>query len=124
MLSKKTLTASVVGQRVARKYSIQDRVFIVGDACHTHSPKAGAHEPRSIHKVILISILRVGQGMNASMNDSHNLGASDFRFCFVLIPSAGHSMEVGIRYERMGRYVFAQDSKPRVSVLWDYTHCC
>jgi phenol 2-monooxygenase len=43
-----------VGQRVASKYSIKNRVFITGDACHTHSPKAG-------------------QGMNASINDSHNL---------------------------------------------------
>ncbi len=46
-----------VGQRVATRFSVHERVFIAGDACHTHSPKAG-------------------QGMNASMNDSHNLGAS------------------------------------------------
>ena len=45
-----------VGQRVATQFSVHERVFIAGDACHTHSPKAG-------------------QGMNASMNDSHNLGA-------------------------------------------------
>jgi hypothetical protein len=32
---------STVGQRVAAKYSISERVFIAGDACHTHSPKAG-----------------------------------------------------------------------------------
>ena len=44
----------IVGQRVASKFSLKERVFIAGDACHTHSPKAG-------------------QGMNASMNDSHNL---------------------------------------------------
>ena len=31
----------VVGQRVARTYSVEDRGFIAGDACHTHSPKAG-----------------------------------------------------------------------------------
>ncbi|PFH50293.1 hypothetical protein AMATHDRAFT_75697 [Amanita thiersii Skay4041] len=43
-----------IGQRVASKFSIHERVFIAGDACHTHSPKAG-------------------QGMNASMNDTHNL---------------------------------------------------
>ncbi|TFK29577.1 hypothetical protein FA15DRAFT_663717 [Coprinopsis marcescibilis] len=43
-----------IGQRVASQFSVKDRVFIVGDACHTHSPKAG-------------------QGMNASMGDSHNL---------------------------------------------------
>ncbi|KAG1848096.1 FAD binding domain-containing protein [Suillus subalutaceus] len=47
-------TIYTVGQRVASKFSIKDRVFITGDACHTHSPKAG-------------------QGMNASINDSHNL---------------------------------------------------
>lgn len=47
----------IVGQRVAERYSVKDRVFIAGDACHTHSPKAG-------------------QGMNASMNDTHNLGMS------------------------------------------------
>ena len=40
---------------MASKFSVQERVFIAGDACHTHSPKAG-------------------QGMNASMNDTHNLG--------------------------------------------------
>jgi len=43
-----------IGQRVAAKFSVSERVFIAGDACHTHSPKAG-------------------QGMNASMNDTHNL---------------------------------------------------
>ncbi|KAJ3558697.1 hypothetical protein NM688_g764 [Phlebia brevispora] len=47
-------TVYTVGQRVAAKYSAHDRVFIAGDACHTHSPKAG-------------------QGMNASMNDTHNI---------------------------------------------------
>ncbi|KAI0642304.1 FAD binding domain-containing protein [Trametes meyenii] len=47
-------TIYIVGQRVANKYSVHDRVFIAGDACHTHSPKAG-------------------QGMNASMSDTHNL---------------------------------------------------
>ncbi|KAG1737791.1 FAD binding domain-containing protein [Suillus lakei] len=47
-------TIYIIGQRVASKFSIKNRVFIAGDACHTHSPKAG-------------------QGMNASMSDSHNL---------------------------------------------------
>ncbi|EPQ56124.1 hypothetical protein GLOTRDRAFT_137955 [Gloeophyllum trabeum ATCC 11539] len=47
-------TLYIIGQRVASQFSINDRVFIAGDACHTHSPKAG-------------------QGMNASMNDTHNL---------------------------------------------------
>ncbi|EJC99951.1 uncharacterized protein FOMMEDRAFT_92013 [Fomitiporia mediterranea MF3/22] len=47
-------TLYIIGQRVASNFSLKERVFIAGDACHTHSPKAG-------------------QGMNASMNDSHNL---------------------------------------------------
>ncbi|CAL1714087.1 unnamed protein product [Somion occarium] len=47
-------TIYLIGQRVAQKFSVHERVFIAGDACHTHSPKAG-------------------QGMNASMNDTHNL---------------------------------------------------
>lgn len=40
----------------------QPRVFIAGDACHTHSPKAG-------------------QGMNVSMQDTFNLG---WKLAFVL----------------------------------------
>ncbi|KAI1791906.1 FAD binding domain-containing protein [Ganoderma leucocontextum] len=47
-------TVYVVGQRVAEKFSVDERAFIAGDACHTHSPKAG-------------------QGLNASMGDTHNL---------------------------------------------------
>ncbi|KAJ3860287.1 FAD binding domain-containing protein [Lentinula novae-zelandiae] len=43
-----------IAQGVASRYSVHDRVFIAGDACHTHSPKAG-------------------QGMNASINDTYNL---------------------------------------------------
>ena len=53
-----------IGQRICDKYddvpeaamgSQLPRVFIAGDACHTHSPKAG-------------------QGMNFSMQDTFNLG--------------------------------------------------
>ncbi len=44
-----------IGQRVAAKFSDPDqRIFIAGDASHTHSPKAA-------------------QGMNTSMHDSWNL---------------------------------------------------
>lgn len=49
-------SAYSIGQRVAK--SVVDpsgRVFLAGDACHTHSPKAG-------------------QGMNASLQDGYNLG--------------------------------------------------
>jgi 2-polyprenyl-6-methoxyphenol hydroxylase-like FAD-dependent oxidoreductase len=53
-----------IGQRLCDKFddvpveeigTRSPRVFIIGDACHTHSPKAG-------------------QGMNVSMQDSFNLG--------------------------------------------------
>ncbi|KAL1678880.1 FAD binding domain-containing protein [Schizophyllum commune] len=43
-----------IGQRVANKYGMHERVFLAGDATHTHSPKAG-------------------QGMNAGICDAHNL---------------------------------------------------
>jgi phenol 2-monooxygenase len=43
-----------VGQRLATSFSYQDRVFLAGDAVHTHSPTMGA-------------------GMNVSMQDSYNL---------------------------------------------------
>ena len=59
------LLRGLVGQRVASRFTANERVFIAGDACHTHSPKAG-------------------QGMNASMNDTHNLGLRcKFYFCYV-----------------------------------------
>jgi phenol 2-monooxygenase (NADPH) len=53
-----------IGQRLCDRFDdvpdrsaagVHPRVFIAGDACHTHSPKAG-------------------QGMNVSMQDSFNLG--------------------------------------------------
>ena len=53
-----------IGQRICDQYDdvqddaagqVQPHVFIAGDACHTHSPKAG-------------------QGMNFSMQDTFNLG--------------------------------------------------
>ncbi|KAI1431911.1 FAD binding domain-containing protein [Xylaria sp. CBS 124048] len=48
-------TAYQIGQRVGNKFSKSDRVFLAGDAVHTHSPKAG-------------------QGMNVSIQDTYNLG--------------------------------------------------
>ncbi|KAK4046930.1 hypothetical protein OIV83_005721 [Microbotryomycetes sp. JL201] len=43
-----------IGQRLTESFSPDNRVFLAGDACHTHSPKAG-------------------QGMNTSMQDTFNL---------------------------------------------------
>ncbi|THU99236.1 hypothetical protein K435DRAFT_795123 [Dendrothele bispora CBS 962.96] len=42
------------GQRIVSKYDVDQRIFLAGDAAHIHSPKAG-------------------QGMNTSMQDTHNL---------------------------------------------------
>ena len=44
-----------IGQRIAPSFSVGNRIFLAGDAVHTHSPK-------------------LGQGMNVSMQDSYNLG--------------------------------------------------
>jgi phenol 2-monooxygenase (NADPH) len=44
-----------VGQRLCTSYSMYNRVFLAGDAVHTHSPKAG-------------------RGMNVSIQDTYNLG--------------------------------------------------
>ncbi|KAJ6469125.1 FAD binding domain-containing protein [Mycena vitilis] len=44
-----------IGQRLCETVSFKNRVFLAGDAFHTHSPKGG-------------------QGMNVSMGDSYNLG--------------------------------------------------
>lgn len=43
-----------IGQRVSTSFSHKNRIFIAGDAGHTHSPKAA-------------------QGMNVSMHDTYNL---------------------------------------------------
>ncbi|CAK7218984.1 hypothetical protein SCUCBS95973_003667 [Sporothrix curviconia] len=49
-------SAYKIGQRLADRFSSTDnRVFLTGDACHTHSPKAG-------------------QGMNVSLQDGYNIG--------------------------------------------------
>ena len=48
-------SAYAIGQRLADHFSQDSRVFLTGDACHTHSPKAG-------------------QGMNTSLQDGYNIG--------------------------------------------------
>ncbi|OMP87688.1 Phenol 2-monooxygenase, partial [Diplodia seriata] len=48
-------TGYQIGQRVGKNFDLHQRVFLAGDAVHTHSPKAG-------------------QGMNVSMADAYNLG--------------------------------------------------
>jgi phenol 2-monooxygenase len=48
-------SAYAIGQRRADFFTMKHRVFLTGDACHTHSPKAG-------------------QGMNVSLQDGYNIG--------------------------------------------------
>jgi phenol 2-monooxygenase len=48
-------SAYSIGQRLAEHFHTDYRVFLTGDACHTHSPKAG-------------------QGMNVSLQDGYNIG--------------------------------------------------
>ncbi|KAF9699947.1 hypothetical protein EKO04_001983 [Ascochyta lentis] len=48
-------SAYSIGQRLADHFHKDMRVFLTGDACHTHSPKAG-------------------QGMNVSLQDGYNIG--------------------------------------------------
>ncbi|CAG7954617.1 unnamed protein product [Penicillium olsonii] len=48
-------SAYAIGQRHADFFHKDHRVFLAGDACHTHSPKAG-------------------QGMNVSLQDGYNIG--------------------------------------------------
>ncbi|RGP78790.1 phenol 2-monooxygenase [Fusarium longipes] len=48
-------SAYVIGQRLADHFTKDYRIFLTGDACHTHSPKAG-------------------QGMNVSLQDGFNIG--------------------------------------------------
>lgn len=81
-----------IGQRICDKYddvpaggdgSRLPRVFIAGDACHTHSPKAG-------------------QGMNFSMQDTFNLG---WKLAAVL---RGHSLPRLLHTYSLERQVVAQ----------------
>ncbi|KAJ4470263.1 FAD binding domain-containing protein [Lentinula aciculospora] len=67
-----------IAQGVASRYSVQDRIFIAGDACHTHSPKAG-------------------QGMNASLNDTYNLA---WKLIWVLRGWANPSLLQTYEFER------------------------
>ncbi|KIR40213.1 hypothetical protein I307_05901 [Cryptococcus deuterogattii 99/473] len=48
-------SAYAIGQRLASSLHQDYRIFLTGDACHTHSPKAG-------------------QGMNVSLQDGFNIG--------------------------------------------------
>ncbi len=78
-----------IGQRLAtafddRKPGVNPRVFLAGDACHTHSPKAG-------------------QGMNTSLNDTWNLG---WKLAHVILGRAKPSL---LKTYAQERYAVAQE---------------
>ncbi|KAI1421881.1 FAD binding domain-containing protein [Xylaria sp. FL1777] len=45
-------TIYTVGQRIAKHFSVDDRVFLVGDACHTHSSGAAQGLNTGIHDTV------------------------------------------------------------------------
>src|ERR1017187_3850853 len=71
-------TAYQIGQRVGSNFSKNERIFLAGDAVHTHSPKAG-------------------QGMNVSMQDTFNLG---WKIATVLNGTASRSILKTYQSER------------------------
>lgn len=69
-------SAYTIGQRLASSFSAADnRVLLAGDACHTHSPKAG-------------------QGMNVSLQDGYNVGWKLAQVLRKQIPSTAMSTYV------------------------------
>lgn len=71
-------TAYQIGQRVGNNFSLQERVFLAGDAVHTHSPKAG-------------------QGMNVSMQDSKLCSQTRISIVTNKNPSIQLGLEAGPR---------------------------
>jgi phenol 2-monooxygenase (NADPH) len=67
-----------IGQRLADHFTKANRVFLTGDAFHTHSPKAG-------------------QGMNVSLQDGFNLG---WKLGHVLTGQAGPELLETYKLER------------------------
>jgi 2-polyprenyl-6-methoxyphenol hydroxylase-like FAD-dependent oxidoreductase len=70
-----------IGQGLADKYTLDHRVFMGGDVCHTHSPKAG-------------------QGMNTAFHDAIN-----FAWKMHLVESGFAGRETLNTYEEERRYI-------------------
>ena len=71
-------TIYVVGQRVARRFSVADCIFLAGDACHTHSSGAA-------------------QGLNTGIHDAVNLA---WKLSLVLKGAADSSLLATYEMER------------------------
>ncbi|MCJ1434802.1 hypothetical protein MMC27_004172 [Xylographa pallens] len=82
-------SAYSIAQRLADHFSKADRVFLTGDACHTHSPKAG-------------------QGMNVSLQDGYNIG---WKLAAVLKGQAGS--------ELLRTYTIERQRVAEILINWD-----
>ncbi|KAL4963773.1 FAD binding domain-containing protein [Aspergillus stella-maris] len=82
-------SAYPIGQRIADHFSKANRVFLTGDACHTHSPKAG-------------------QGMNVSLQDGYNIG---WKLASILKGHAGP--------ELLETYVLERQKVADILINWD-----
>ncbi|GFF59206.1 phenol 2-monooxygenase, partial [Aspergillus udagawae] len=87
-------TAYQIGQRVGDRFSLHERVFLAGDAVHTHSPKAG-------------------QGMNVSMQDTVNYGAS------LIVAKEGDTADQGNGTDVSGNQGVRISSKPEPATKID-----
>ena len=97
-------SAYEIGQRVCSSFDevsenekgkTHPRIFIAGDACHTHSPKAG-------------------QGMNVSMADTFNLG---WKLASVLLGHAPWQLLSTYDEERQAKGPRADRVRPRHGAL-------
>jgi len=86
-------TAYRIGQRVGSVFSAHERVFLAGDAVHTHSPKAG-------------------QGMNISMHDSE---ASP--------PSTGEMVSEQTSSNSLKQHIISDGSLPMLLKVGRTAHC-
>lgn len=82
-------SAYAIGQRLAERFEKDERVFLTGDACHTHSPKAG-------------------QGMNVSLQDGYNIG---WKLAYVLTCKATK--------ELLKTYVLEREMTARTLIEFD-----
>jgi phenol 2-monooxygenase len=78
-----------IGQRISDHFAEANRVFLTGDACHTHSPKAG-------------------QGMNVSLQDGYNIG---WKLASILKGQVGP--------EILQTYVLERQKVADVLINWD-----
>ncbi|KAI0389406.1 FAD binding domain-containing protein [Xylariaceae sp. FL0594] len=86
-------SAYVIGQRLAESFHAHHRVFLAGDACHTHSPKAG-------------------QGMNVSLQDGFNIG---WKLASVLTGRVNK----GLGAELLKTYVLEREATARDLIEFD-----